>query len=133
MSTKDDGQNVPEDDDGYDYLVEAAYEALVESGFSDVRVSGYEDLPEPAALEGSGIVPDLTALNRKGMFFLFEICPKEAFALEELAQRLLALAAHAEAKKAQVVLIVPEGEADVAGAFLAEYKIPEDRLTVWEA
>ncbi len=121
------------EDDGYDYLVEAAYEALMESGFDDVRVSGYEDLPEPAPLEGSGIVPDLTAMNRKGMFFLFEICPKEAFALAELGERLLALAAYAETKQAQIVLIVPEGEADLAGAFLAEYKIPENRLTVWEA
>ncbi len=121
------------ENDGYDYLVEAAYEALVESGFDDVRVSGYEDLPEPAPLEGSGIVPDITAMNRKGMLFLFEICPKEAFALAELAERLLTLAAYAETKQAQIVLIVPEGEADLAGAFLAEYKIPENRLTVWEA
>ena len=121
------------EDDGYDYLVEAAYEALAESGFADVRVSGYEDLPGPEPLAGSGIIPDLTAMNRKGMLFLFEICPREAFALAELAERLLALAAYAEAQGAQVVLIVPEGEADLAGAFLAEHAIPENRLTVWEA
>ena len=121
------------EDDSYDGLMEAAYEVLVESGFADVRAAGYEDVPEPEPLAGSGLMPDLTAINRKGMFFLFEICPREAFALDELAERLLALTAHAEAKGAQVVLIVPEGEADLAGAFLAEQQIPENRLTVWEA
>lgn len=123
---------IPDEDDNYDYLVEAAYEALIESGFEDVRVSGYEDMPEPQPV-GDDIMPDLTARNRAGRFFIFEICPKEAFALLELADRLLALTAYATEQDAQMVLIVPEGEADLAGAFLEEHAIPEERLTVWEA
>lgn len=120
-----------EEEDGYDYLVEAAYEALEESGFTGLLVSGYEDMPEPAPVDGH--MPDITGTNSKGVSFIFEICPREAFTLEELAVRLLAFVRHAEATSGQVVLIVPEGEEDVAWAFLSEHSIPEDRLDVWEA
>ncbi len=120
-----------EEDDGYDYLFEAAYEALEESGFTGLLVSGYEDMPEPAPVEGH--MPDLTATNAKGVACIFEICPREAFATQELAERMLAFARHAEAIKGHLVLIVPEGEEDVAWAFLSEHAIPEDRLDVWEA
>jgi len=94
-------------------------------------VSGYEDMPEPAPVEGH--MPDLTATNAKGVPCIFEICPREAFATQELAERLQAFARHAEASKGHLVLIVPEGEEDVAWAFLSEHAIPEDRLDVWEA
>lgn len=119
------------DDDGYDYLVEAAYEALEESGFRDIRVSGYEDMPEPDAINGH--VPDLQATNSKGIVYLFEICPREAFAIAELVDRMQAFTAHAAATKAQVILLVPEGDEDIAGAFLEEHDISEDNLTIWEA
>ena len=126
------GSEQQADDDGYDYLLEAAYEALEESGFHDLRVSGYEDMTEPDPI-ADGIIPDLTARNQKGMLFVFEICPTEALVLMELAERLHALAGYAETSDAQLVLIVPEGDIELAAAFVAEHQIPENRLTIWEA
>lgn len=120
-----------EEDDGYDYLIEAAYEALAESGFTDLLVSGYDDMPAPEAVDGH--VPDLTAVNARGVPCIFEVCPREAFATQELAERLLAFARRAQAGGGRLVLIVPEGEEDVAWAFLSEHAVPEDRLDVWEA
>lgn len=120
-----------QDDLDYEDMLEVTYEALVESGFRDIRVTDAEDLPEPEAVDGH--IPDMQATNRKGITYLFEVCPPEAFAEMELVERLQAFTRRATELGGQVVLIVPEGEEGLAAAFVEEHDFPEERLTIWEA
>lgn len=121
------------DDDLYlhDDLVETALEALMESGFRDVRAVGFEDVEEPA--EVNGHQPDLQAVNRKGIAFIFAVETEKTLTDESIAFRSAAFAEHAKNNGTQFVVIVPEGSEGLAGAIFHTLEIPQDSYDIWEA
>lgn len=119
------------DDLDYEDLLEVTYDALVEGGFSDIKIADAEDIPEPDAIEGH--IPDMQAVNSKGIKFIFEICMPETYAELELIERFQAFTKHIAEVKGQFVAIVPEGDEGLVAAFIEEHGFPEERLTIWEA
>lgn len=114
-----------------DDLADAVIEALMESGYKDLKVEGYEDFPAPEPVNGH--IPDITARNKKGITFIFEVITKEFFAEQEVADRLKAFAEFGDEADAQFVVIVPEGEEGFASAFIEDLDIPQDSVEIWEA
>lgn len=114
-----------------DDLADAVLEALDESGYRELKAEGYEDLADPDAVNGH--VPDVTARNKKGILFIFEIVTKEFFAEQEVADRMRAFADYCDDSDAQFVVVVPEGEEGFASAFIEDLEIPEDSVEIWEA
>ncbi|UZP68025.1 hypothetical protein N1030_03345 [Desulfovibrio mangrovi] len=114
-----------------DDLADAVIEALLESGYRDLKAEGYEDFPIPAPVGGH--IPDITAKNKKGITFIFEVVTKEFFAEQEVADRIKAFAEFGNEKDAQFVVIVPEGEEGFASAFIEDLEISEDSVEIWEA
>ncbi len=114
-----------------DDLADAVIEALMESGYKDLKVEGYEDFPAPEPVNGH--IPDITARNKKGITFIFEVITKEFFAEQEVADRIKAFAEFCDEADAQFVVIVPEGEEGFASAFIEDLDIPQDSVEIWEA
>lgn len=114
-----------------DDLADAVIEALLESGYVDLKAEGYEDFSSPEPVNGH--VPDISARNKKGITFIFEVITKEFFAEQEVADRIKAFAEFGNDAEAQFVVVVPEGEEGFASAFVEDLEIPEDSVEIWEA
>ncbi len=125
MSISDDILDIRDD------LSDAVIEALIESGYRDLKVEGYEGFADPTPVNGH--VPDITASNKKGILFIFEVVTKEFFAEQEVADRMRAFAEYGNETDAQFVVIVPEGEEGFASAYIEDLEIPEDSVEIWEA
>ncbi|MFI3271488.1 MAG: hypothetical protein R3Y11_05185 [Pseudomonadota bacterium] len=124
--------NKPSKDDlDYEDLLEVTYDALVEGGFRDICIADAEDIPEPKPIDGH--IPDMQAVNSKGIPFVFEICMPETYAELELIERFQAFTKHVAEVKGQFVAIVPDGDEGLVAAFIEEHKFPDERLTIWEA
>lgn len=119
------------DDLDYEDLLEVTYDALIEGGFRDIKVADAEDIPEPDSIHGH--IPDMQAVNSKGITFIFEICMPETYAELELIERFQAFTKYVDEVKGQFVAIVPDGDEGLVAAFIEEHSFPEERLTIWEA
>lgn len=114
-----------------DEMVIATFDALEDSGFTHIKACDFDDVAEPEIVNGH--TPELTANNKKGTPFVFDVLLKDDFADPALADRFMAFVEWADATEGQFTIVVPEGDAGIAYAFLEEHDIPEERIDVWEA